>query len=77
MERRKGIDMETPTQGQEIAWITARHGRMISAALSQIEAALPEGTQCDSLKKLIQVPLYAFRQEVFEILTGKVDITQD
>ena len=76
MERRKGIGMEIPTQGQEIAWASNRHSRMVGSVLDQIEASIPEGAQCDKVKKLIQVPLYAFRQEIFELLTQKVDLTQ-
>jgi len=72
---RKEIVMEQPTTGQEIAWASKSHSRMVGSVLDQIEAALPEGAQCDKLKKLIQVPLYAFRQEVFELITGKVDVT--
>ena len=64
------------SQGQELAWVSNRHSRMVGAVLDQIEAAFPEGAQCDKLKKLIQVPLYAYRQEVFELLTGKVDVTK-
>ena len=62
------------TTGQEIAWISAKHSRMVGSILDQIEAALPEGAQCDKLKKLVQVPLYNFRQEVYELITGKVDL---
>jgi|TARA_Y100000310_G_C20515590_1_gene731024 hypothetical protein len=63
------------TAGQEIAWISAKHSRMVGSVLDQLEAALPEGAQCDKLKKLVQVPLYNFRQEVYELITGKVDLS--
>ena len=76
MGYRKEEVMETPTTGQELAWASNRHSRMVGSVLDQIEAALPEGAQCDKLKKLIQVPLYAYRQEVFELITGKVDVTK-
>jgi len=65
------------TAGQEIAWVSARHSRMVGAVLDQLEAAVPEGAQCDKLKKLIQVPLYNFRQEVYELITGKIDLTPE
>lgn len=65
------------TAGQEIAWVSARHSRMVGAVLDQLEAAVPEGAQCDKLKKLIQVPLYNFRQEIYELITGKIDLTPE
>ena len=37
---------------------------MIGKVLYLVEASLPEGTQCDKFKKLIQQPLYDFRQEM-------------
>ena len=37
------------TTGQEIAWISAKHSRMVGSILDQLEAALPEGAQCDKL----------------------------
>ena len=69
------MDISTPV-GQEITWVSNRHSRMVGAVLDQIEAALPEGVQCEKLKKLVQVPLYAYRQEVFELITGKIDVTR-
>ena len=37
---------------------------MIGKVLDLVEASLPEGTQCDKFKKLVQQPLYDFRQEM-------------
>ena len=34
-----------------------------------LEAAVPEGTQCDKLKKLVQVPLYDFRNDMLKLVT--------
>ena len=42
-------------------WIIARHSRMVGKVLDLVEAAMPEGKQCEKLKKLLQVPLYDFR----------------
>jgi hypothetical protein len=64
------------TTGQEIAWVSAKHSRMVGSVLDQLEAALPEGAQCDKLKKLVQVPLYNFRQEIYELITGKIDLSR-
>ena len=50
------------TPNQE--WIIARHSRMVGKVLDLVEASLPEGNQCEKLKKLIQVPLYDFRNEM-------------
>ena len=53
------------TQTQE--YIIARHSKMVGKVLDLIEASLPEGTQCDKLKKLLQVPLYDFRNEMIQL----------
>ena len=53
------------TQTQE--YIIARHSKMVGKILDLIEASLPEGNQCDKLKKLLQVPLYDFRNEMIQL----------
>ena len=53
------------TQTQE--YIIARHSKMVGKVLDLIEASLPEGNQCDKLKKLLQVPLYDFRNEMIQL----------
>ena len=53
------------TQTQE--FIIARHSKMVGKILDLIEASLPEGNQCDKLKKLLQVPLYDFRNEMIQL----------
>ena len=54
------ISKVTPTQ----EFIIARHSKMVGKVLDLVEASLPEGNQCEKLKKLIQVPLYDFRNEM-------------
>lgn len=53
------------TQTQE--YIIARHSKMVGKILDLVEASLPEGNQCDKLKKLLQVPLYDFRNEMIQL----------
>jgi len=53
----------TPVQ----EYIMARHSRLVGRILDLVEAAVPEGTQCEKLKKLVQVPLYDFRNEVLKL----------
>ena len=48
----------------EQEFIIARHSRMVGRVLDLVEASLPDGNQCDKLKKLIQVPLYDFRNDI-------------
>ena len=48
-------------------YIIAKHSRMVGRVLDLIEAAMPEGTQCEKLKKLAQVPLYDFRNEMLKL----------
>ena len=56
------VDVSKVSPKQE--YIIARHSRMVGKILDLVEAALPEGSQCDKLKKLVQVPLYDFRNEM-------------
>jgi len=60
------MDVSKVTEQQEE--ILARHSRMVGKVLDLLEAVLPEGLQCDSAKKLIQVPLYDFRNEILQLL---------
>ena len=53
------------TQTQE--YIIARHSKMVGKILDLVEASLPEGNQRDKLKKLLQVPLYDFRNEMIQL----------
>ncbi len=51
-----------PSKEQE--YIIARHSKMVGKILDLVEASLPEGNQCEKLKKLIQIPLYDFRNDM-------------
>ena len=64
------MDASQVTPLQE--YIIAKHSRMVGRVLDLVEAAMPEGTQCEKLKKLAQVPLYDFRNEML-----KLTITED
>jgi len=67
------VDVSQVSPNQE--YIIARHSRMVGKVLDLIEASLPEGNQCDKLKKLVQVPLYDFRNEMLYLEEkGVVDI---
>lgn len=63
-------DLEV-SQSQE--WIIARHSRMVGKVLDLVEASIPEGKQCEKLKKLLQVPLYDFRNEMLRLENGEID----
>jgi len=60
------VDLQV-TRDQE--YIIARHSRMVGKVLDLVEATLPEGIQCERFKKLIQVPLYDFRNEILRLTT--------
>ena len=63
------VSKVTPIQ----EYIIARHSRLVGRILDLMEAAVPEGTQCEKLKKLVQVPLYDFRNEVLKLtVSGEV-----
>ena len=59
------------TPNQE--WIIARHSRMVGKVLDVVEAAMPEGKQCEKLKKLMQVPLYDFRNDMLRLENNEID----
>ena len=59
------MDASKVTPLQE--YIIAKHSRMVGRVLDLVEAAVPEGTQCEKLKKLVQVPLYDFRNEILKL----------
>ena len=59
------------TPNQE--WIIARHSRMVGKVLDLVEAAMPEGKQCEKLKKLLQVPLYDFRNDMLRLENNEID----
>jgi hypothetical protein len=64
------VDVSKVSVSQE--YIIARHSKMVGRILDLVEASLPEGTQCDKLKKLVQVPLYDFRNEILMLDAGQV-----
>ena len=64
-------DVSKVTSLQE--YVMARHSRMVGKVLDLIEASMPEGTQCEKFKKLVQMPLYDFRNEILKLtVTGEV-----
>ena len=63
------------TSDQE--YILARHSRMVGKVLDLIEASMPEGTKCEKFKKLVQVPLYDFRNDILKLNAGKPLETSD
>ena len=65
------VDLNQVTPEQE--FIIARHSRMVGKVLDLIEASMPEGTQCEKFKKLIQVPMYDFRNEVLKLVSLGLD----
>lgn len=56
----------------EQEYIFARHSRMVGKVLDLLEAAFPEGTQLEKMKKLVQVPLYDFRNDVLKLLANGI-----
>ena len=61
---------------KEQEYIVARHSRMVGK-VDLVEASLPEGTQCEKFKKLIQVPLYDFRNDILRLSAGEVPPIDD
>ena len=67
------MDVSKVTAEQE--YILARHSRMVGKVLDLVEVSLPEGTQCEKFKKLIQVPLYDFRNEMLQFVTTNTTVS--
>lgn len=65
--------MSIPNITPEQEFILARHSKMVGKVLDLIEASMPEGTQCEKFKKLVQVPLYDFRNDILKLTTGKLE----
>ena len=63
------VDVSKVTPVQE--YIVARHSRMVGKVLDLMEAVIPEGVQCEKFKKLVQVPLYDFRNEMLKLTVGE------
>ena len=61
----------------EQEFIMARHSRMGGRVLDLVEASLPEGNQCDKLKKLIQVPLYEYRNDILRFFYNIPETNDD
>lgn len=62
---------------KEQEYVVARHSRMVGKVLDLVEASLPEGTQCEKFKKLVQVPLYDFRNDILRMQTGEIPELDD
>jgi len=65
--------MSIPNITPEQEFILARHSKMVGKVLDLIEASMPEGTQCEKFKKLVQVPLYDFRNDILKLTTGRLE----
>lgn len=65
--------MTIPNITPEQEFILARHSRMVGKVLDLIEASMPEGTQCEKFKKLVQVPMYDFRNDILKLTTGNIE----
>ena len=65
------MDVSKVTPEQE--FIVARHSRMVGKILDLIEASMPEGTQCEKFKKLVQVPMNDFRNEMLKLISLGVE----
>jgi len=69
------VDVSKVTPEQE--YIVARHSRMVGKVLDLVEASMPEGNQIEKFKKLIQVPLYDFRNEMLYLNSKGIPDTLD
>ena len=64
------VDVNKVTPEQE--YVIARHSRMVGKILDLLEASMPEGVQCEKIKKLAQQPLYDFRNEMIRLVTSGI-----
>ena len=66
------VDGSKVTVTPEQEYIMATHSRMVGKVLDLVAASMSEGNQLEKLKKLIQVPLYDFRNDMLQLQTGGV-----
>ena len=64
------VDVNKITPAQE--YVISRHSRMVGKILDLLEASMPEGNQCEKIKKLAQIPLYDYRNEMVRLVTHGV-----
>jgi|TARA_R110000803_G_scaffold57967_2_gene116131 hypothetical protein len=70
--------MDITKVSKEQEYVMQRHSRMVGKILDLVEASLPEGTQCEKLKKLLQVPMYDYRNEILHLLeSGSTAVNVD
>ena len=65
------VDITKVSKEQE--YVMQRQSRMVGKILDLVETAMPEGKQCEKLKKLLQVPLYDYRNDMLRLQSGDVD----
>jgi len=61
------VDVNKITPEQE--YVIAKHSRMVGKILDLLEDSTHEGNQCQKIKKLAQIPLYDFRNEMIKLVT--------
>ena len=64
------VDVNDITPEQQ--YVIERHSRMVGKILDLLEASMPEGVQCEKIKKLAQHPLYDFRNEMIRLVTSGI-----
>jgi chemotaxis regulatin CheY-phosphate phosphatase CheZ len=70
--------MDITKVSKEQEYVMQRHSRMVGKVLDLVEASMPEGTQCEKLKKLLQVPMYDYRNEILHLLeNGNTTVNTD
>ena len=69
------VDLSKVSKEQE--YVMQRHSRMVGKILDLVEASLPEGTQCEKLKKLLQVPMYDYRNEILQLLDSGIPLVNE
>tara|TARA_R110002020_G_scaffold447971_1_gene660576 strand:- start:637 stop:849 length:213 start_codon:yes stop_codon:yes gene_type:complete len=70
--------MDVTKVSKEQEYVMQRHSRMVGKILDLVEASIPEGTQCEKLKKLLQVPMYDYRNEILHLLeSGSTTVNTD
>ena len=69
------VDLSKVRKEQE--YVMQRHSRMVGKILDLVEASLPEGTQCEKLKKLLQVPMYDYRNEILQLLDSGIPLVNE
>ena len=68
MEDKNVPDLDIREVPEELQYILKLHSRLVGQVMTQAEASIPQGKQCEQFKKLVKNDLYDFRKSVVDVV---------